>query len=861
VESEIGRGGMGIVFRAYDQDLRRSVALKVLRIGRDDEKAVERFIRESRAAGMLRHDHIVPILDVTRTDDGRPVLVMPFILGPSLRETIQKQGRFTPQDAATLIRNVADGLDAVHRAGLVHRDVKPGNILIDRVDGRAKLTDFGLARLQTTGETLTDDGSVAGTPEYLSPEQARNASRADARSDVYSLGITLYECLTGVVPFRGSVFEVISRHNDETPVPIRQLVSCPTDLETITLTCLLKQPHRRYQSAAELRDDLDRWREGRPIQARPVGTVERTLRWARRNPWPVALLVTAIIGCLVSAVGWRQAYINSQRAMNRENDAQNALALANERATIALDSVNTLIKTSRNVIAEPAVALKWKKELNEAAIAELQRLAKVLRDLPGAENAAMQAHQKIGDSFFILGQNDEAEHHWNRVIAIGDARLADHPDDPVTARELAKGLVAFGNVKNRKADYPGAAAFFDRAISALAFVHKRFPDNVLVEDSLGFSWGHRGEVWLNQGKPHEAIDCFTKASHHVRQALARQPNDVFIQSNAHAMLSRLASCRLSLLYDSAGAEADFRELLTLANQHLERDPKNTIWQRNKSITHLELASALQIQGQYKESEQEVLKAMKPLADIAEVDPDHRLKQSDLASAWKCLGEAQIGAMQFEDAESSFAKSNAILDRFLVKGSRGPYSNLYIRNFQGGFNAAVRAGHFVKADELLGALDQYVVDELSAGFSKEILDQNRKQIESSRQAIRLFPAAIDDPKLGQEQPDDVIANVIWIRTVLRVQRNDLDQAEADLRTNSLRNPDHYFVHIATATIHAAFANRDPRQRESQLRSGSQSLIKALRLQPGLMAILNMAPELDAIRFGKDFQSYLKGLNPR
>ena len=202
--NELGRGGMGIVYRAWDESLQRLVALKVLRPGRTEETDRLRLVREARVTVQFRHDHAVMVHAVACPDDGLPYLVMEYVLGSTLAQLIDSPERPEPRAIATWIAEVADALDAAHAAGLVHRDVKPNNILIEKATGRAKITDFGLARTDTAPSSLSREGFLAGTPTYMSPEQAWGDSNLDARTDVYSLGATLYQALTGEIPFRGA---------------------------------------------------------------------------------------------------------------------------------------------------------------------------------------------------------------------------------------------------------------------------------------------------------------------------------------------------------------------------------------------------------------------------------------------------------------------------------------------------------------------------------------------------------------------------------------------------------------------------------------------------------------------------------
>lgn len=284
VLEEIARGGMGVVYKARQFGVNRIVALKMTLAGElagDEER--QRFRAEAEAAGQLDHPHIVPIYDVG-DHEGQPFFSMGYVEGQSLKGSLAN-GPLPPRRAAELMRTIAEAVHYAHTRGIIHRDLKPANVLID-ASGQPRVTDFGLAKRATTDSSLTATGQILGTPSFMPPEQAMGKiNLVGPLSDVYSLGAMLYCLITARPPFQAAtVVDTLMQVIEQDPASPRQLnPNVPRDLEVICLKCLRKEPEKRYASAIQLSDDLQRFLDDRPIQARPIGVVERTWRWIRRN--------------------------------------------------------------------------------------------------------------------------------------------------------------------------------------------------------------------------------------------------------------------------------------------------------------------------------------------------------------------------------------------------------------------------------------------------------------------------------------------------------------------------------------------------------------------------------------------------
>lgn len=469
---QLGMGSFGAVWKAKDIELDRLVAVKIPRKDRLSEQETDSFLREARAAGQLRHPNIVPVHQVGCEEDV-VYIVSDYIDGAPLSDWMTAR-RPSAREVAQLCITIARALQHAHDQGVIHRDLKPGNIMMDMA-GEPHLMDFGLARREVGEVTMTIEGQVLGTPAYMSPEQARGESHnADQRSDIYSVGVMLFRLLTDELPFRGSARMLMVQIVQDDAPSLRKLSNhVPADLDTICLKCLEKDPDRRFQSADELASELERFVNGEPIRSRPISSLGRGWRWCKRRP---ALATVSALLAVVTIVGfggvtwqWRRAEdnfdasqwnlreANSQRARAVENfkEANDQRARAEENFGLARKTVHRMLTQVPNheLLRKPGME-NLKADLQGLACEYYAELASQQLEDPKLKMEQGQAHFFYAMTLDDIGKTDEAMLQYEAARdAFLDARkrqAAIGPDEFVEQR-LAQNLAAsYGNIAGLK---------------------------------------------------------------------------------------------------------------------------------------------------------------------------------------------------------------------------------------------------------------------------------------------------------------------------------------------------------------------------------------------------------------------------
>jgi serine/threonine protein kinase/tetratricopeptide (TPR) repeat protein len=552
IEEELGRGGMGVVYRARQTRPSRLVALKMILAGvHAGAEHLARFKREAEAIAQLAHPNIVQVYEVGE-HNGQPFFAMELIEGGSLAARLDG----TPQPAraaAELIETLARAMHFAHQRGIIHRDLKPANVLLQRkptadytdntdkkkqgdsssvpsvvsvVDFLPKITDFGLAkRLDEQGQTQS--GAVMGTPAYMAPEQAAGKTREiGPATDLYALGAILYELLTGRPPFKGATsWETIEQAVGAEPVPPRRLQpKLPTDLETICLKCLQKKPPQRYASAGDLADDLRRFLHHEPIRARPVPLWRRGLMWARRRPALATLLsvgglaAAALVAVVVVANAMLRARNDAlEAALGRTKqavrDAERERALAQEHFQRALEAADQMLSQVGDGLAGYPHMEQERRRILEKALKFFQEFLRHNSADPLVRREAAWAYRRTARIYELLGKDRRAEQDLRRAVALQEELTAQFPDEPTFAADLAASYNALG-LLYRVTSPTRAEPAIRKALAIFERLNREHPDHFTQRYNLAITGNNLAVVLQAAGRNDQAEKAY-------RAALAR----------------------------------------------------------------------------------------------------------------------------------------------------------------------------------------------------------------------------------------------------------------------------------------------------------------------------------------------------
>jgi eukaryotic-like serine/threonine-protein kinase len=724
---ELGRGGMGVVYEAVQVSLKRRVALKVLPFTASlDPRQLQRFQNESEAAARLVHPHIVPVYAVG-SERGVPYFAMQLIDGRNLAAVLHElrgggHGGSTDRPVRTdagpevgeppaddlppgpgtpilpragtdeYVRTVAgwaaqaaEALDHAHQCGVIHRDVKPANLLLD---GRGHLwvTDFGLARFPGAGGP-TRTGDLLGTLRYMSPEQAlAKPAVVDHRTDVYALGATLYELLTLRPVFdTEDAHELMCRTAHEEPVsPRRRDLAVPSDLETVVLKALEKDPAQRYQTAGDLAADLRRFLADEPVLARRPALAERARRWARRHPSTVAAAAVVGVVVLAAAVFCAAVFRHERDEARRKEELTRR---AEELTRRAADEMYTAC--ARDWLADqPHLTPVQERFLNEALAIYRELLSRQPAD-PSLRRETANCYRRVGEILHRLGRSREALDAHEQSVALLEELPAD-ADLALSRTERAHVLREAGRLPEAEADYRRAQELFAR-------IAAERPDDAEAAVGLAGSHNNLGLVLTARGQPDAAAASFRDAVAGFAELVRRAPE----RSGCRHDLASAHNNLGHVLRDAgrtADAEAAYAEAVELWQRLTDEQPDRAVYRQGLAVAHNNRGILVGALGRTTEAEQEYRRALELRQGLADKYPQVPAYRRDLAATCNGLGTLLLLAGRLKDAEEQCRRSVELRRRLVEEfPGRTEYRDDLTAGYEGLARVLTAAGRPTEAE--------------------------------------------------------------------------------------------------------------------------------------------------------------------
>jgi serine/threonine-protein kinase len=720
---EIARGGMGVVYQARQRNLNRPVALKMILAGQLASAAdVQRFRGEAEAAASLEHPHIVPIYDVGEYQ-GYPYFTMKLIEGGSLADYAQWTAVWTHAERqrwiAQLLSQVARAVHFAHQRGILHRDLKPSNVLLEWPEGAQAIpyvTDFGLARRLHESQHLTRTGTTVGTPSYMAPEQVLGARSITTAADVYSLGAILYELLCGQPPFRAAhALETLRQVLDRDPVRPRMLApQIDRDLETVCLKCLDKDPARRYASAAELADDLERFLRGEPVRARRVGVLQRAGRWCRRHPVTAGLSAALIASLVVGAslltwqwqeaeAGWQwaqeqwhraegektraeqekrqaekdrafakaqwdraeteksRAELEATRAQNASAAAQAASVQADEGFKQAHKAVNDLFKVSEGRMRFIAGMQGVRKDLLESARTYYEKFVQDRGDDPGLRSELANTQFRIATIIGMLGTKAEALGAYQKAQRSLEEALHGDPANRELRMWHAESFCRIGILQRETGQSDAALASYKEGIRLYESLIRDYPGQPAYKLGLAAIHGNIGNIHRVAGRLGDARKYFELAAKIEEELTARYPEDTEYRANLAISYRDLGGIEADQNH-RAEARAWFRKARDLQEQNLADEPTDLQHQHKLAVTCRLLAGELTLEKKYDEGLRTLERGQLLLEHLVRAEPGIASLRYDLASGCEQAGHLYRNLTKWPEALAQYDKERDLAEQ-------------------------------------------------------------------------------------------------------------------------------------------------------------------------------------------------------
>jgi len=768
---ELGRGGMGIVYEALETATERVVALKVVRRDRLENMPADmqsemlaRFRTETMTAARLDHDHIVTVYEVGE-HAGRRFFSMQFVDGPSLAGRV-RQGVLTNRQAAGYMVPIAAAVHEAHTRGVLHRDIKPHNIMVDQRTDRPLIGDFGLAKLMEHDQNLTQDGDIVGTPAYASPEQIRDPAQVGVQGDVYSLGATLYHLLVGHPPFQAPhATEIISQVLFDEPLrPSQVNAQVDRDLETICLKCLDKEPSRRYASARELADELSRYLQGRPIVARPLGFAGRTYRWCRRNRMLSAWIGSALVCVGLAAVFAVRDYINTARLYERNQDEVRRTRIAEQMAQEEADrakaseqrtrqTVDELFtEVSENVLFNQPGMEPVRKKLLDKTLAHYRHFVENQQRDQTASRELGRTYYRIGRITRMLNSPSEAQDAFAQAYNIQAKLYADESKNAELRNELAATCTELGQVAMRQRNFESAGQMFNEAEGLRSKLAAQYSGDRNYRRKLANAYMNQGLLERRLAVHQQEFARFAVARRRFEQAqadrtqlLEQQPDDIVVRREFAAGYYNLA---IMVQFREGVDPREYKEAVGLMQNAIDeykrieqvdaRDLKTSIdLETYKDLTNCyrmlgDLFTALASDSTLSDEEAEEVvtsridaynQARKRAQKLFDENPQNNEYRRNLGMILLVCGDSELSAGQVKSGVDNLAQAVRNLD-VLVNEKRNPDA---LVQFGGDLGLALK----------------------SLGIAESVLEQHEAALQHLIRSEQIFVALIEQESLKQE----------------------------------------------------------------------------------------------------------------
>jgi serine/threonine-protein kinase len=652
----LGRGGMGVVFKARHLRLNRLAALKMILTGpRAAHVELARFQREAEAFASVQHPNVVQIYEIGE-HEGLPYLALEFVEGGNLAQKLDGTP-WPPRPAAELAQTLARAVQVIHSKGLIHRDLKPANVLLTP-EGAPKVADFGLVKRLEAAPGQTDTGEVIGTPNYMAPEQARgDAKRVGPAADVYALGAILYELLTGRPPFKAATaVETVVQVLHQEVVPPRQLQpKIPRDLETICLNCLHKEPERRHATALALADDLGRFLAGESIRARPVGALERGWRWCRRKPLEAVLLLAVVVLLAGGSGGvlwqWRRA--ERQRAEAEESFRQ---------AREAVDHYFLRISANPRLRQHDLEGLR--KDLLQEAVRYYQALVQRRSDEPEIRAAQGVAYRRLA---IITGETesmDAAIPLAEQARAIFERLARQYPNEPEHQKNLAAVYNQLGNyyqlTLRRGLDEEARL----KGLEILEQLTQAYPHVAEYRAQLALNLHNMAHLYSARKRTTEAEAAYRRALALREQLVREEPDNPDHRSNLANSHHDLGDFYFYYGSRCEDAEPDYREARAMSQKLTQEHPANPTYRRDFATHTHDLGNLYRVLGRPAQALPLIQEALAIRQQLVAAHPSVIEYRTLLGTSHCGLGQLLTATGQSQAALDAFARAVATLEDVL-----------------------------------------------------------------------------------------------------------------------------------------------------------------------------------------------------